>query len=259
MAWIESHQAVGRHPKTKKLARRLSVSLPAAVGHLHYLWWWALDFAQDGVLDKFDAEDIADAMQWDGDASKLMDALIFSGYIDDTHDGLHIHDWAEYAGKLLERREKDRARKRSAGEAAGVPSTFRRSSNGKRTEGDGKPNEPNKPEGDPPLQERRFAEFWQAYPKKVGKASCLKAWLKLKPADDLFDHIMDALTKQKASEQWKREAGRYIPNPLTWINQGRWDDEPVEAPRPAAQTSTGTSGMLSKLREMYEAEGGDDK
>ena len=271
MAWIESHQAVGRHPKTKKLARLLGVSLPAAVGHLHYLWWWALDFAQDGVLDKFDAEDIADAMQWDGDADQLVEALLASSFIDHTDEGLVIHDWAEYAGKLLERREKDRARKRSAAEAAGVPSTFRRSSNGKSTEADGnlnassvtnhtnQPEPTNQPDGDPPLQERRFTEFWQAYPKKVGKASCLKAWLKLKPTAELFDHIMEALTKQKASNQWQRESGRYIPNPLTWLNQGRWDDEPVEATGAVAQPAKGTGGMLNKLRQMYEAEGGDSE
>ena len=274
MAWIESHQAVGQHPKTKKLARRLGVSLPTVVGHLHYLWWWALDFAQDGVLDKFDAEDIADAMQWDGDADQLVEAMIYSGYIDDTPDGRHIHDWADYAGKLLERREKDRARKRSAAEAAGVPSSFRRSSNGKNTEGDGNPNassvtnqptnqpkptnlnQPkptNQPDGDPPLQERRFAEFWQAYPKKVGKASCLKAWLKLKPTAELFAQIMETLTNQKASDQWKREGGRFIPNPLTWLNQGRWDDEPTEV---GAQAPA-QSGTLATLRRMYEAEGGD--
>ena len=282
MAWIESHQAVGGHPKTKKLARLLGVSLPAAVGHLHYLWWWALDFAQDGNLSKYDAYDIKDATLWDGDENVMMDALMETGFIDETDEGLFIHDWAEYAGKLLERREKDRARKRSAAEAAGVPSSFRRSSNGKNTETDGnlnascvtnqptnlnqpkptnlnQPEPTNQPDGDPPLQERRFAEFWQAYPKKVGKASCLKSWLKLKPTAELFDHIMDALAKQKGSEQWQREAGRYIPNPLTWINQGRWDDEPVEAPRATTQTSTGSSGMLNKLREMYAAEGGDDE
>ena len=114
MAWIESHQTVGQHPKTKKLARRLGVSLPAAVGHLHYLWWWALDFAQDGALDKFDADDIADALHWDGEPSQLIDALVSSGYIDETPEGLRIHDWTDYAGKLLERREKDRVRKAEA-------------------------------------------------------------------------------------------------------------------------------------------------
>ena len=284
MAWIESHQEVGRHPKTKKLARLLGVSLPAAVGHLHYLWWWALDFAQDGVLDKYDAEDIADAMQWDGDADQLVEALLSSGYIDETDDGLVIHDWGEYAGKLLERRAKDRARKRAAAEAAGVPASVRRSSDGNDEEIEENPSasfvtnqptvpnqpnttnstepnrtEPHQPAGDPPLQERRFTEFWQAYPKKVGKAGCLKAWKKLKPTAELFAQIMETLAKQKASEQWQREGGRFIPNPLTWLNQGRWDDEPVEVSGAAAQTGTGTSGMLNKLREMYAAEGGDDE
>ena len=282
MAWIESHQEVGRHPKTKKLARLLGVSLPAAVGHLHYLWWWALDFAQDGVLDKYDAEDIADAMQWEGDADQLVEALLSSGYIDDTDDGLVVHDWAEYAGKLLERRAKDRARKRAATEASDSPQDFRRNSNGTDEEGEETPSAsfvtvpnstiPNHTLHDrtlpdstettseaQTLQERRFTEFWQAYPKKVGKASCLKAWKKLKPTTELFDHIMTSLGSQKHSGQWQREGGRFIPNPLTWLNQGRWDDEPVETSGAAAQPATGTSGMLNKLREMYAAEGGDSE
>lgn len=278
MAWIESHQAVGSHPKTKRLARRLGVSLPAAVGHLHYLWWWALDFAQDGDLSRFDAYDIKDATLWEGDEVTILEALVEAGFIDETAEGLFLHDWADYAGKLLERREKDRARKRAAAEAVGVPSSFRRKSNGKDEEGDGgltdsfvtnqptnqpkptnlnQPKPTNQPSDALPLQERRFAEFWKEYPKKVGKASCLKAWKKLKPNTELFTQIMATLDKQKASDQWQREAGRYIPNPLTWINQGRWDDEPVETSGVPAQP-TGSSGMMNKLRAMYEAEGGDD-
>ena len=278
MAWIESHQEVGRHPKTKKLARLLGVSLPAAVGHIHYLWWWALDFAQDGSLDKYDDDDIADALQWDGEASQLIDALIASGHIDVTDTGLVIHDWIDYAGKLLERREKDRARKRNTAKTSRTPEPFRRNSDGSDEEIDGRredsgvtvpnstvpnstvPNStvPNTHTNDAQaLQERRFAEFWKEYPKKVGKAGCLKAWTRLKPTADLFDQIMNTLAKQKASDQWRREGGRYIPNPLKWLNQGRWDDEPIETAIAAAPTTSGASGMLNKLREMYEAEGGD--
>ena len=271
MAWIESHQEVGRHPKTKKLACLLGVSLPAAVGHLHYFWWWALDFAQDGTLEKYDGYDLADAMQWDGDPDQLVEALISAGYIDDTDDGLMIHDWGEYAGKLLERRAKDRARKRAAAEAAGVPQNFRRSSDGNDEESGETPSasfvtnqptvpnqpnttnstnrtEPTTPTGDAQaLQERRFAEFWKAYPKKVGKASCLKAWKKLKPTAELHDHIMAALEDQKRSEQWQREGGRFIPNPLTWLNQGRWDDEPTEVRPGAAAKPSGTLGALANI------------
>ena len=216
MAWIESHQEAGRHPKTKKLARLLGVSLPAAVGHLHYLWWWALDFAQDGILDKYDSDDIAEAMEWEGDGDQLVEALTSAGFIDETEHGLMIHDWFDYAGKLLERRAKDRDRKRKAAEAAtGVSQTVRRTSSG---EGEKIKTEQN-------AQEGGFAEFWKIYPKKVGKAAAEKAWKKLKPDADLFERIMAAVETAKASDQWQRENGRFIPNPTTWISQARWDDE----------------------------------
>lgn len=115
MAWIESHQEIWRHPKTKKLARLLGVSVPTAVGHLHGIWYWALDFAQDGDLRQYDPEEIADAALWEGDPRQFVEALVTAGYLDQTDDGLSLHDWYDYAGRLMEqreaRREQDRARK----------------------------------------------------------------------------------------------------------------------------------------------------
>ncbi|WP_067931222.1 hypothetical protein [Alicyclobacillus kakegawensis] len=64
MAWIESHQELARHPKTKKLARELNDTVRGAIGLLHLLWWWAMDYAEDGDLSRFDYEDIADAVMW---------------------------------------------------------------------------------------------------------------------------------------------------------------------------------------------------
>lgn len=75
------------------------------------------------------------------------------------------------------------------------------------------------------LIEKRFDEFWAAYPKKVGKKAALSSWKKLKPTAELHDKIMTAVGRARVTEQWLRENGRYIPNPTTWINQGRWDDE----------------------------------
>lgn len=110
MAWIESHQEIGRHPKTKRLARTLGVSLPTAIGHLQLLWWWALDFAPDGSLSAFDDGDIADAMLWDGDPAVLVAALLGTGWMDDDRG---IHDWYDYAGKLVERRRTEAERLRN--------------------------------------------------------------------------------------------------------------------------------------------------
>jgi hypothetical protein len=79
------------------------------------------------------------------------------------------------------------------------------------------------------IQEKRFDEFWAAYPKKVGKKAAWNVWKKVKPDAELFDKIMTAIERAKATWQWQRENGRYIPNPKTWLNEGRWDDEYEEA------------------------------
>lgn len=256
MAWIESHQELWRHPKTKKLARLLGVSVPAAVGHLHGLWYWALDFAQDGSLAKYEPEEIADAVLWDGEASDLVNALIASGYIDQGDDGLHLHDWHDYAGRLLEQRElqreanrerqrRYREKKNSVTLQSHVSNALHNADitecNAPTVPNTTKPTVPNitdttipyTPDGDDgevkekpqDLQEKRFEEFWKAYPKKTGKKAALKAWKKVKPDTDLFNRIMKAVEAAKRSRQWQRDNGQYIPYPTTWLNQGRWDDE----------------------------------
>lgn len=78
-------------------------------------------------------------------------------------------------------------------------------------------------------QERRFETFWKTYPNKVGKKAAFASWKRIKPDAALFDKIMAAVEAAKGSRQWRRENGQFIPNPATWLNQGRWDDELKEA------------------------------
>lgn len=75
------------------------------------------------------------------------------------------------------------------------------------------------------LQARRFSEFWAAYPRKVGKEAARKSWRRIKPSETLLVKILSAIDKAKNSSQWQNDNGQYIPNPATWLNQGRWDDE----------------------------------
>ena len=37
--------------------------------------------------------------------------------------------------------------------------------------------------------------------------------------------MLAALERQRASDQWRKEGGRFIPLPATWINGRRWEDE----------------------------------
>jgi hypothetical protein len=70
-----------------------------------------------------------------------------------------------------------------------------------------------------------FDLFWQRYPKKIGKDDARKAWGKKKPR---IDNVLEALSWQINSDQWTKQDGQFIPNPATYINQGRWKDEPLE-------------------------------
>jgi hypothetical protein len=117
MSWIESHQALRDHPKTRKLARRVG-GIQQAIGILHMLWWWCIDYAKDGDLTKHDAEDIADAVAWDGEPNLLITALVESGFLDRTKKTLTVHDWMEYGGTLIAKKARDAARKREGRKAA---------------------------------------------------------------------------------------------------------------------------------------------
>lgn len=103
MAWIELHQGVRDNKKTMRLAKLLCVSKVASVGHLVFLWLWALDNCQDGDLSKLTDDEIADAAGWEGDPKLFVDSLKTAGWID--KGTTELHDWFEYAGKLIAQRE----------------------------------------------------------------------------------------------------------------------------------------------------------
>ncbi len=68
-----------------------------------------------------------------------------------------------------------------------------------------------------------FEEFWQAYPHKVGKGGAWRVWRRIRDRPP-NEQLLAALEGQKASTQWRRDHGRYIPHPATWLNQRRWED-----------------------------------
>ncbi len=75
----------------------------------------------------------------------------------------------------------------------------------------------------------RFDEFWSTWPtskRKVGRAAVLAKWEKHN-LDDVADTIIANVKALKTSEQW---LGGYEPAPMTYINQRRWEDDPVQSP-----------------------------
>ena len=74
-----------------------------------------------------------------------------------------------------------------------------------------------------------FARWWEAYPNKVGKQAAERAYAaacRKIGGPDPPAVLLDGLKRALASGVWDEG---FIPHPTTWLNQGRWDDEP--APR----------------------------
>lgn len=116
MAWIELHQSLTTHKKTRRLARALGLGypegMPQTIGHLCMFWLWCVDGTESGKLEDLDAQDIADAAGWTGDPQTFLDAMVATDFIDETPDGLVIHDWDDYIGRLLAQRKASRERER---------------------------------------------------------------------------------------------------------------------------------------------------
>lgn len=123
LEWIKVYKRTFDDPKIKRLARQLQTEVPALVGHLVSLWCWVSDYAQDGDLTAFCAEDIAEGARWSGDPEVLIEALINCGdkkepgIIISDAEGIRLYNWDVHTGREIEEQRKDRERKRQYREA----------------------------------------------------------------------------------------------------------------------------------------------
>ena len=255
MAWLEIHQSIKDHRKVLAAADILDISPVHLMGHIISFWLWALDNTPDGSLGAVSLKTIARAAQWDGNAEEFVVALTESGLVDRTDSGLFIHDWADYAGKLIDRRVADKERKRKTRAEAkqtAIPKDVRKMSNGqnedvqkmsfvtvhnstvqnttedntipksaKRASGGGVVSGKKNSDKEPP---KGFDRFWSVYPRKVGKKDAVKVWNQIKPDDNLIDQIVQGVERWKRSEQWTKDEGRFIPYPATFLRGERWNE-----------------------------------
>lgn len=112
MAWLEVHQSLLTHRKTLTVAETLNIRPVQVLGHVVSLWLWSLDSAPDGDLTGVPARVLARAVQWDDEPELLLAALLSAGFLDQEGDCLRIHDWWDYAGKLIDQRRANAERQK---------------------------------------------------------------------------------------------------------------------------------------------------
>ncbi len=159
------------------------------------------------------------------DVEALCQALVEQGVVELYGDGLaHIPTFTTH--QHINPRES----------ASALPDPHASSTRGSRVphasakvlarDGDAQGGRKERKEGNDASLTRDFeAGFWLQYPNRKAKADALKAWLKLKPDAELQASILAAIARQRQTEDWRKDGGRFVPHASTWLNGHRWQDE----------------------------------
>jgi hypothetical protein len=102
--------------------------------------------------------------------------------------------------------------------------------------GDARATKPGKTQSD-------FQAFYAAYPKKRAPGDAEKAFAKV---DAPLTTLLAAIEAQKATEDWRKEGGKFIPYPATWLNQKQWLNE-TAAPSLIVTAPRGPDPALAKI------------
>jgi hypothetical protein len=151
-----------------------------------------------------------------------VDALISSGFLEYCTDDSNSLERLANGASLEEEKETEKKHMRPAG-ANGHVAAERQP----RTE---------TPEGvtlqsveaQPPPEPIGFQTWWKEYPsvgtRKRGRAKCLRIWRRMK-LEPIASHVLGALRRCKASQDWLKQGGQYIPGPEPWLNDTPWETE----------------------------------
>lgn len=189
MAWISVHEKV-IGGKLRRLAKEIGCSQNEALGLLVRLWLWGINNAdKEGRIIGAEKEDVAEVLAVGIDAryssDDVVDALVKTSWID-MDNGLYIHDWEEWQEqwyKAIETRQKNAERKRNERKRKRESSMLETPTTKKgmeeiitKAEPNNTQEEDGKMQNGTILYAKDFEEFWEEYPRKVGKGEAYKKY-----------------------------------------------------------------------------------
>ena len=97
-----------------------------------------------------------------------------------------------------------------------------------------------------------FEQFWQQYPRKIGKLTAKRSWEKLSQENQ--QKALEAIVEHRKYWSAKGTDWEFIPHASTWLNQERFEDELVieqkENKRPPLPWYASDELTLAKGREL---------
>lgn len=232
MAWVSVHDNV-IGGKLRELAKEIRCTQEEALGILVSLWLWGLNNAdKDGRLVSADREDVLEAFSVklvSGLAVDIVEALIKTKWMDEPEPGvLYIHDWDQWQKqwyKAMELREKDAKRKAESRRAKSFIAE-------QAEEGGqecflspepeiGSPkgeSEPPKSQPEEPKYAPAFEQFWDAYPRKIGKGEAYKKYRARRKDGYPDEELLEAAKAYAAQCRKMKTEKEFIKHPKTFLS-----------------------------------------
>ncbi len=255
MAWIESHEALEKHPKVLQLGILMRWSLDETIGKLHRFWWWSLNYATIGDLRRINPlVPAANLGLVDEAAQRFIPAMIeccLVCRIGRTKRPWRIHDWFDYANRFLRdtkfKHHPDKYQQFKELYAHSCTcSDVMLSADSRLTVGGLSAVPTNQPTNQPKKCDSadadslsRFQEFWQVYPerngKKLEKGSTQSLFLKL----SIQDQTLAVIAARNYAEALK-QSGISARDPKRFLRDGKgqefWRDW-IEPGKPGQPTT----------------------
>lgn len=234
--WLKIEVALPQKPEVWQIAGILGIDPDAVVGKLLKVWAWFDAHTENGDAPgvTYVMVDAITGRNGFGEAMALCGWLEQDGSIlrlphFDRHNGKTAKNRALTAKRMASLRHKSDAES----DADNVTSaSAREEKRREEKDQDQKPPQPPASGGrgvrsarklKAVPDESRFAEFWQAYPRKVAKPAAMKAWAGVAAEAEA---IIAGVRLWAGSVEWQKDGGQFIPHPATFLNQRRWEDRP---------------------------------
>lgn len=182
----------------------------------------------------------------DGDAEKIMSALVECGFIKKKGSQLIVHEWDTVNASLV--------RNWKNGGKGGRPKESQNNPEETQIDSGLTQTKPKTDLASSDREEKRreektqkrvfeyskeFEDFWKIYPKKVSKIEGWIEWEKINPDERVREKIMSGISEQLKLEDFVKENFRFVPHASRWLKKRRWEDELKFSSSSVIQVPTG--------------------
>ena len=217
--WLKVQKDTPDKPEVLAIAARMNLDPDAVVGKMIRIWSWFDTHTVDGNASCVTFAFLNRLTGVTGFAENMASV----GWLVHNGDVLSLPNFDFHNGDTAKKRAmgKNRIEKHRSNAECNAGSVTKTLPEKRREE---KSKIPSIPEDD------GFVKFWEAWPKsnrKGSKNECIKSWKKSN-AEEVHEKIIAHVESLKSSNAWLKNNGEFIPSPLVYLNQRRWDGADID-------------------------------